>query len=251
MIDARCSGSRADSRAPRVLYVLAHKAWYGGWTVYASGDHFVGGELTVVGRDPDYASRAIRLIGLLVDRDFGLVAWNPVFLLAIPAFAYLVVRRPPHWPVLVAPLIAGWLNATFVALTMHGWWWPGRQVVVVLPCVVLAVAWWASSSRAALWAVAVLGALGAFVFLWLVVEATVGDLKLVVTFESTSNPLVRAWRTLLPDYREQTTRDWLLHGAWLVAIVATVLATVLAVVRPRVLGAPFTIRTHPTCMKEK
>ena len=30
--------------------------------------------------------------------------------------------------------LAGWMvTATFVALTMHGWWWPGRQVVVVLP----------------------------------------------------------------------------------------------------------------------
>ena len=43
-------------------------------------------------------------------------------------------------------LAAGWLVATFVALTMHGYWWPGRQVVVVLPALVLAVAWWLATS---------------------------------------------------------------------------------------------------------
>ena len=60
-----------------VCYLLAHQLWYGGWTVYASGDHFVGGELTVVGAQPNYPGRAIRLVGLFTDRDFGLFAWNP------------------------------------------------------------------------------------------------------------------------------------------------------------------------------
>jgi hypothetical protein len=213
-----------------IAYLAAHQAWYGGWTVYASGDHFVGGEMTVVGDRPDYPGRAIRLIGLLVDRDFGLVAWNPAYLLAVPAFAFFFRSRPERWPVLVVPLAVGWLNATFVALTMQGWWWPGRQVVVVLPCAVLAVAWWAASSRAVLRAVAILGLLGAFVFVWLVVEASVFDLRLISTMEQMSNPLVRAWRLVLPDYRDRTTEDWVLHGAWITALVVTVLA----VVRPRI-----------------
>jgi hypothetical protein len=112
---------------------------------------------------------------------------------------------------------------------MQGWWWPGRQVVVVLPCAVLAVAWWAASSRAVLRAVAILGVLGAFVFVWLVIEASVFDLRLISTMEQMSNPLVRGWRLLLPDYRDRTTADWVLHGAWIVALVASVVA----VIRPR------------------
>jgi hypothetical protein len=233
-----------------VAYFALHHAWYDGWTVYASGDHFAGGELTVVGYSPDYAGRAIRLVGLLLDRDFGLAAWHPLYLLALPALASFAVRRPERWPVLVAPLVAGWINATFVALTMHGWWWPGRQVVVVLPCVVLAVAWWASSNATVLRAIAVLGAIGAFVFLWLVLESSVGDLRLIVTFESTTNPLVRAWHTVLPDYRELRARDWILHGAWLVAIAATTLAVIrprLAWPRPRTWNRPV---TSPVGVKE-
>ena len=227
--------------AAGALYLVAHQAWYGGWTPYASGDHFVGGEMTVVGAEPNHAGRAVRLVGLLVDRDFGLVAWNPAYLLAVPALAFFVHRRPPRWPVLVVPLVAGWLNATFVALTMHGWWWPGRQVVVVLPCAVLAVAWWAASSASVLRIVAVLGSLGAFVFMWLVIEASVFDLRLISTMEQMSNPLVRGWRVLLPDYRDATSTDWVLHGAWLIALVAAAVAVVrpqFSMIRPRSTPVP-------------
>ena len=126
---------------------------------------------------------------------------------------------------LVAPLAVGWLNATFVALTMHGWWWPGRQTVVVLPCAVLAVTWFAATRPVVLRALALLGLFGATVFAWLVAQSVFGNLTTIVTFDDISYPLVRGWQALLPDYRAQTSRDWIVHGAWLVAIAAVVLAT--------------------------
>src|SRR4029450_3506110 len=70
----------------------------------------------------------------------------------------VVAARTPRcgrWP--VGPRAAGWTTATWMALTMHGWWWPGRQVVVVAPCLVLAIAWWAGTSRAVRGALAVAG----------------------------------------------------------------------------------------------
>jgi hypothetical protein len=119
-------------------YVAAHRFLYGGWTVYATADHFVStGEFAVVG-SPNLPGRATRLVGLLADREFGLVPWQPAYALLAPALA----ARPRRE--LVLPLVAGWLTATFVALTMHGYWWPGRQVVVVLPCAVLALLSWAA-----------------------------------------------------------------------------------------------------------
>ncbi len=126
-----------------LVFLAAHQVIYGGWTAYASGLHFTGGEFSVVGSEPDYIGRSARASGLLFDRSFGLVPWQPAYLLAIPALAALIRRRPRGWAALVAPLAVGWGVATFVALTMHGWSWPGRQVVVILPVVVLAVAWWA------------------------------------------------------------------------------------------------------------
>ena len=129
-----------------VAYLLVHQLVYGGWTVYAAGDHFQEtGQLGVTGSSPHYLARSQRLVGLLVDRGFGLAAWAPVYLAAVPALGALARRRPPHWPALALPLAAGWANATWIALTMHGWWWPGRQTVVVLPCVVLLTAWWVGS----------------------------------------------------------------------------------------------------------
>jgi hypothetical protein len=209
--------------AAALLFAVAHEAWYGGITPYATGSHFTGGEFGVVGDTPNYLGRSVRLIGLLVDRDFGLAAWQPAYVFAVAAFAALLRARPPRWGVLALPILAGWLNATFVALTMSGWWFPGRQVVVVLPCAVLAVAWWVSQRPPRLTYVAVTGVLGASVFAWFVVQGVFAHLTFVVTFEAISCPVINAWRLLLPDYRDGGVVDWTLHVGWLV-IVAVIAA---------------------------
>lgn len=205
-----------------LAFAVAHVAWYGGITPYASGSHFASGEFGVVGDTPNYLGRSVRLIGLLVDRDFGLAAWQPAYLLAIAALVALVRQRPRHSLVVALPLVAGWLNASFVALTMQGWWFPGRQTVVVLPCIVLAVAWWAAQSEARVRVVAVAGLFGASVFAWFVVQGIAGNLTFVVTFETITHPLVRAWRLVLPDYRDGTALDWALHTVWIAAVAAFV-----------------------------
>lgn len=249
LVVAWCWGVRARRWGPVVavaavlvadlaLFGVVHQVVYDGWTAYAAGDHFVGGELTVMGVQPDYASRAVRLVNLLVDRQFGLAAWAPIFLFAIPALAALVRRRPPGTAALVLPLAAGWLNATFVALTMHGWWWPGRQVVVVVPTVVLAVAWFVEQVRgpavagvgpdrtaARRWAAwrsagVVAAVAGVAAWAWLLVEVLTGQRALVVDFATSTNPLLRAWQQLLPDGQRNLPVDRALVGAWMVAFVA-------------------------------
>lgn len=120
------------------LYVAAHLAWYGGLTVYAAGEFFQGhgGEATVVGTDPEYLGRSVRLVGLLLDPKFRLAAWQRAWLLLVPAAAALFAVRAwgPAGGVraaVLAPLAAGWLVATWplpvvwlaalVALTWWGW----------------------------------------------------------------------------------------------------------------------------------
>jgi hypothetical protein len=198
-----------------VAFAAAHWAWYGGWTAYATGDHFVDGEFGVVGFAPDFAGRSRRLIGLLVDRNFGIVAWQPAWLLAVPAAVAVVRARPHFWVPLVALAATGWLNATFVALTMHGWWWPGRQIVVVAPVLILAVAWWVDSVRPARIWLAVSGAIGVATYLWLVVEGSLGHITWIVDFFETTNPVYRAWRAVLPDYMNMNAWAWIGHGAWI------------------------------------
>jgi hypothetical protein len=202
------------------VFLVAHRWWYGGWTPYAVGDHFVGGEFTVVGTEPDYLGRSRRLLGLMVDRSFGLAAWQPAWLLAVPALAVLLRRRPPGWAAVTLPLAAGWLVASFVALTMHGWWFPGRQVVVVAPLAALAVAWWTCGERSRRRLLAVAGGVGVAAFAWLVAEGAAGRVTWAVDFAATANPLYRVWRLVLPDYLAMSWWTWTLHAAWLVALAA-------------------------------
>jgi hypothetical protein len=203
-----------------VAYVVAHHALYGGVTPYAAGSFFVDGQLTVVGSDPDYAGRSRRIVGLLVDRDFGIAAWQPAWLLLVPALGAMAARRPRGGAAIALPLAAGWFVATFVALTMQGWWFPGRQLVVVLPLAVLAIAWWARAGGRRLAVALGLGAVGVLAQAWVAAEAVWGDLTWVVNLQDTGNPLYRAWTTVLPDYLDITPMTWVLHWAWTVAAVA-------------------------------
>lgn len=215
----RAVGLAVGLVAAGVVYVAVHELVWTGPTAYASADHFVdSGELGVVGFSPDYLGRSSRLLGLLVDRRFGIAAWQPAWLLAAPALAALARRRPPGWVALAAPLAAGWFTATFVALTMQGWWFPGRQVVVVLPLAVLAVAWWAGRHPPGRRAVAIVGTLGVAGYAWLVVDALSGRVTWVVDFARTGGPLYRLLAPALPDYLDVTRVTWTLHAAWVVAV---------------------------------
>lgn len=198
-------------------YLALHQLWYGGWTVYAAADHFVDrGEFAVVGFDPDLPGRARRLVGLLVGRDFGLAAWQPLWLLAVPGLAVWSRRRPTGWGWIVVPLAAGWLNATFVALTMQGWWVPGRQVVVVLPLAAMALAWWLDGADR-WWRVTagVLAALGVVTYTWLVVDGLRERVTWVVDFAAVGDPLLTVRRAVLPNYLQVGPWTWVWQSLWL------------------------------------
>lgn len=205
-------------------YVLVHVAVYGGATVYAAGAYFVarGGELAVLGTDPDLLGRARRLSGLLVGAEFGVAAWQPAWLLTPVALGATLAAQRDGAPLLAAPLSVGWLVATFVALTMQGWWFPGRQIVVVLPLAVVAIAWWADRVPARFGLVVAAGLLGVASYAFLVVEGLRGEVTWVVDFAATANPWYRAWRLLLPDYLAMTSAGWVRHGLWSAALLGGV-----------------------------
>jgi hypothetical protein len=204
-----------------VAYGALHLLWYGGLTVYAAGGFFAenGGQFSVVGTRPDHLGRSRRLIGLLVDRGFGLSAWQPAWLAVLVAVPALVRRRPPAWLWLLAPLAVGWLVATFVAVTMHGWWFAGRHVLHALPPAVLAIVWWsdAHAPAAARRAVAVAGVVGVWSATWLVAGAVTGNHTIVVDPAGTLDPWFALWSRALPDYLRVTPLTWVLHTLWLAA----------------------------------
>jgi len=113
-----------------------------------------------------------------------------------------------------------WLNATFVALTMHGWWVPGRQLVVALPLAGLLLACWTDAPAARLRVVVALGAVGIVNWLWLAIEATTGRRTLVVDFADTVAPGFRLVGPLLPDGQLVDSAETLLLVAWSATLVA-------------------------------
>ncbi len=209
-----------------VVWLVVHQVVWTGWTPYASADHFAArGEFSVVGFRPDPVGRSRRLVGLVLDRDFGLAAWQPAWLAAPAGIA--VGLRSGTGRATVAVVAAGWATATFVALTMHGWWLPGRQVVVVLPLVAVLVAAWldATTWRWARPVVALAGLLGVVTFGWLVVDGLAGRLTWVVDFATVGDPVYGLRRALLPDYLRVTVATWLRHAIGLTALAGLGLAT--------------------------
>jgi hypothetical protein len=229
LVDSRrvreAAGVAAALVAAAVGYLVAHRAIWGGWTAYASGDHFAQtGEFSVVGVSPDYVGRSLRLVGLFFDRDFGLVPWQAAWLLAVPAAVAVVRRRPRHGSALLLPALAGWATATWVALTMHGFWWPGRQLVVVLPLLVVAILWWlteVAGPRVRLGALA-LAASGPLIYATLLLDGFGRELTWVSGFQTVDNPLYSILRPLLPDYRTSGGGFWFRHvaSAFLMAALA-------------------------------
>lgn len=208
-----------------LVYLVVHQRVYGGWTVYASGDHFVDGEFRVIGSDPDYVARSRRVVGLLVDREFGILPWAPAYLALVPAIGLMVWRRPPGWAPLVGIVAASWFTATWIALTMHGWWWPGRQLVAGLPAAVVAMAVLAHRVRAWLVVVVVGGALGAISWIWLAYEASTHRRTLIVDFAETANPWYRTWSAAFPDHRSWSAGTAMWSLMWAAALIAAVWTT--------------------------
>jgi hypothetical protein len=196
---AGVSGALAVAGA---VYLAVHQLVWHGWTVYASGDYFQkAGEFSVIGVDPSYVGRSLRLVGLFVDQHYGLVPWQPAWLLIVPAVVALVVRRPAGWLMLLAPLCAAWATAVWVALTMEGFWWPGRQVVVVLPLAAVAVLWLVDRVLPRLRPLALgLALLGVVGMGALLVQGRFGSLTWVLHYHHAWAPAYRLLGPVLPDY---------------------------------------------------
>jgi hypothetical protein len=135
-----------------VMFVTINDQLYGGFTPAAAG--LPGDRLGDLGAT-DFVNRGPRLVGLWLDRTYGILAWAPVIALAFSALWLLwrshrdhIARLlPERADIEVAALLCGLvcaatvLVATFVAPTMFGFFFPGRYLVAALPVCVGLVAW--------------------------------------------------------------------------------------------------------------
>ena len=135
------------------LYVAVNEALYGGPTPYAAG---VPGEPATGAAFPlGYLERSYRLVALLIDRDYGLLRWAPVFAL-VPAGLWLLYRSRRELlsralpelrateraaTMCAAALGLQLLVAAFLAPTMFGFWFPPRHLLAGLGLAVPLMAW--------------------------------------------------------------------------------------------------------------
>lgn len=145
-------GSTESALFSLALYVGLNESLFGGPTPYSAE---VGGASTGAHSLGDYLERAYRLVALFLDRDYGLVRWAPVLVLAGVGLWLLYrsrrdglarvlpeVREGERAATLCAVAIATQLAvAAFLAPTMFGFWFPARHLMAVLPLAIPLVAW--------------------------------------------------------------------------------------------------------------
>jgi len=134
------------------LYVAFNEALYGGPTPYAAGATEDGA--TGAGSPGGYLGRSYRLVALFIDREYGLLRWAPVFVLAFAGLWWLwhshrerLAQAVPgvrdielSAALCAAALGAQLVVAAFVAPTMFGFWFPPRHLLAGLPLAVPLVA---------------------------------------------------------------------------------------------------------------
>jgi len=166
-----------------VMFVTVNDQLFGGFTPTVADDVPGRGidDLTAA----DVADRAPRLVGLWIDRTYGLLRWAPVLALAFFALWLLWRSRrdrlsqalPEQRDVEVAATLCALVCAAqvtvaaLVAPTMFGFWFPGRHLVPALPLAVALVAW---GLRHAPRAGAALAALTVITSVWWYAELRIG-----------------------------------------------------------------------------
>jgi len=212
-----------------VMFVTVNDQLFGGFTPAAAA--LPGDRLDALGA-ADLLDRAPRLVGLWLDRDFGVLRWAPLVALAFYALWLLWRSRRDHIArivperglVEVAAMLcalvcaAQVLVATFVAPTMFGFFVPGRYLIAALPVAVGLVAW---GMRAAPRAAAALVAVTALMSVWWYAELRFGATTLVGSgSRAPLGPLDAALPLFGTDSAGQAIAIAIV-GAALVALVAT------------------------------
>jgi hypothetical protein len=190
------------------LYIGINEALYGGPTPYAAD---VGEETATDASSPGgYLERAYRLVALFIDREYGLLRWAPIFLLAFAglwlfwrshrnhlARAVPAVREIELTAGLCATALgAQLLVAAFLAPTMFGFWFPTRHLLAGLPLAIPLVGW---GLRHLPRVGTALGALTLVASVWLYVDVRAGGELVTDRPDAPFGPLVELFPLFEPD----------------------------------------------------
>ena len=163
----------------------------------------------------EFGDRYYRLWGLFLDQRFGIGRWAPLLLAAVPGAALLATAGSHHRLVL-SLLLAQALIATFIAITMMGWWFPGRTLLAVLPLLVAPIV--LMVSRAPRWGRISIAALGLLTLAYTYGVAVAGrarEITIAVDPFDMDFPAFQGLAGLFPLYTSWSTETWWLTYFWL------------------------------------
>ncbi len=199
-----------------LAYAAFHLATYESLTPYNVNLVYAGGSTsTIVGEHIEVGDRVYRLWGLLIDRRFGVARWAPLLLAVVPGLL-LLARGDARLRLVLGLVAVQVLIATFVVITMMGWWFPGRTLVTAFPLLPIPLVLVASIGGTA-WR----AALVALVVYSLAVTAALAQAgrsrEVVIAVDPFEMQAVffRGVAGLFPQYTSWPVETWLLTIAWL------------------------------------
>jgi hypothetical protein len=199
------------------LFAWFHLQTFGGLTPYTVGAVYAGDSTgSIIRQHLAFWERGYRLWGLFIDARFGIGRWAPVLLPAVPALLLLWKHSVPARLVL-ALVVIQLFTATFVAITMMGWWFPGRTLMTVLPLLALPLT--LLLVRLPVWGRVGVGLLGTYSLAITAALASAGQTREIVIavnpFDMPS-PIFQITAVLFPNYTFWDAGTWGLTAAWLV-----------------------------------
>ena len=199
-----------------LAYAAFHLATYESLTPYNVNLVYAGGSTsTIVGEHIELGDRVYRLWGLLIDRRFGVGRWAPLLLAVVPGLV-LLARGDARQRLVLGLVAAQVLIATFVVITMMGWWFPGRTLVTVFPLLPIPLVLVAArGGRVWLTDLVALGVYSLAVTAALAQAGRSREVVIAVDPFEMQAVFFRGVAGLFPQYTSWTSETWLLTIAWL------------------------------------
>ena len=191
------------------LYLFGGLTPYGNNAVYAQWN-----TVEILAGHIEFSERYYRVWGIFIDRHFGIGRWAPLLLVAVPGMALLAVENGPLRLVLALVLVQ-LLMATFVAITMMGWWFAGRTMLTVLPLLIVPIG--LVAARTPLWGKVALALLGIYSLVVTVGLAAAGharEITIAVDPFDMAFPPFQGLAGLFPLHTWWTTETWWLTFFW-------------------------------------
>ena len=221
------------------FFVWFHLHLFGGLTPYGVNVVYAQwNTVDIFAGHIEFGERYYRLWGLFVDRRFGIGRWAPLLLATVPGMALLAAGGPLQ-RLALALILLQMVIATFVAITMMGWWFPGRTLLTVLPLFVTPIV--LLLARATLWGRITAGVLAALTLATtsgLALAGRSGDVTIAVDPFDMRFPPFQGLSGLFPLYTWWTVETWWLTIAWL-AVGGSVTA---AAIWPHMTGTTVVLR---------